>query len=215
MVSLDRIVCVDTAVAHLAGALGRPTDLLLQPDWADWRWLGRALDTIWYPGVRLRRRSRGESFADAVAQVAEDLVAEDLAGQAGANLPAPAPLAAPLSAGELLDRISILDLKAERIDDAGKRARVRAERAQLVAARDAAGLPLRALAPLDAELRRVNGELWDVEDRLRACEAGGDFGPGFVALARSVYLTNDRRAALKREISRRAGSAILEEKSYR
>ncbi len=209
MASLDRIVCVDTAVAHLAGALGRPTDLLLQPDWADWRWLGRALDTIWYPTMRLRRRARGETFADAAAQAAADL-----AGSAAPGAAARGALTAPLSAGELLDRISILDLKAERIPDASKRAHVRAERSQLLAVRDAAGLPGRALAALEEELRRVNGELWDVEDRLRACEAGGDFGPRFVALARSVYLANDRRAALKREISRRAGSPILEEKSY-
>ncbi|WP_406858392.1 hypothetical protein ABEG18_12515 [Alsobacter sp. KACC 23698] len=213
MASLDRIVCVDTAVAHLAGALGRPADLLLQPDWADWRWLGRALDTIWYPTLRLRRRARGETFADAVAQAAVDLAGGAGPG-AGQGSVAGVALTAPLSAGELLDRISILDLKAERILDAAKRAHVRAERSQLRAVRDAAGLPGRALEPLAEELRRVNGELWDVEDRLRACEAGGDFGPRFVALARSVYHVNDRRAALKREISRRAGSPILEEKSY-
>jgi hypothetical protein len=65
-----------------------------------------------------------------------------------------------------------------------------------------------------AQLVTVNGELWDIEDRIRDCERAGDFGSGFVELARAVYHTNDRRAALKAQINQLCGSQLVEEKSY-
>jgi len=71
------------------------------------------------------------------------------------------------------------------------------------------------LDELDEALRAANEALWDIEDRIRGCEAAGDFGAEFVALARAVYRTNDRRAALKREISLALGSRLIEEKSYK
>jgi len=71
-----------------------------------------------------------------------------------------------------------------------------------------------ALDRLASDLKAVNGELWQIEDELRDCERRGDFGPSFLALARAVYRTNDRRAALKREINTLLGSALIEEKSY-
>ena len=67
---------------------------------------------------------------------------------------------------------------------------------------------------LVADLRRVNEELWEIEDAIRECERRQDFGPRFVELARSVYRSNDRRAALKRRVNELLGSAIVEEKSY-
>ena len=70
------------------------------------------------------------------------------------------------------------------------------------------------LAGLSAELKASNASLWRIEDEIRVCERNGDFGPHFVELARSVYETNDRRAALKRRINERLGSEIIEEKSY-
>ena len=74
--------------------------------------------------------------------------------------------------------------------------------------------PPRELAPLARELKAVNEKLWDAEDAIRACERRGDFSARFVALARSVYTENDRRAALKRRISELLGSPLIEEKSY-
>jgi hypothetical protein len=71
-----------------------------------------------------------------------------------------------------------------------------------------------ALAASSAELRAINEELWEIEDRIRDCEKSGDFGPRFIALARSVYRANDRRAAVKRRINEASGSEIVEEKSY-
>jgi hypothetical protein len=116
--------------------------------------------------------------------------------------------------GELIDKITILEIKSERISDEEKLRNVRMELQTLVAARDRTILPPDALAPLTAELRSVNEALWDIEDEVRLCERDGDFGPKFVDLARSVYKNNDHRAALKRKINELLGSAIVEEKSY-
>lgn len=122
------------------------------------------------------------------------------------------PILVPVSWGELLDKITILDIKAERIADAGKRANVERERAALNAV---AAVPMPpAAGALIEGLRGVNAALWDIEDAIRDCERQQDFGPRFVELARSVYRTNDRRAALKRELNDLLGSELVEEKSY-
>ena len=120
----------------------------------------------------------------------------------------------PVSWGELLDKITILEIKQERLTDAGKLANVRAELSALIAVRDGGdGLPSE-VGPVIAELRAVNAQLWDIEDAIRLCEAAGDFGDRFVSLARSVYFTNDRRAALKRDLNTLLNSELVEEKSY-
>lgn len=121
----------------------------------------------------------------------------------------------PVSAGELIDKITILRLKAERIGDPVREANVRRELALLETVRAGFLGSLDGLAPLMAELQAVNAALWDVEEGKRDCERRQDFGPAFVALARSVYLENDRRAALKRRIDDLAGSDLVEEKSHR
>ncbi len=121
----------------------------------------------------------------------------------------------PVSAGELIDKISIFRLKAERIGDPDREAYVRRELALLEAVRTEFLGSLDGLAPLMAELLAVNAALWDVEEGKRDCERRQDFGPAFIALARSVYLENDRRAALKRRIDDLAGSDLVEEKSHR
>jgi hypothetical protein len=120
----------------------------------------------------------------------------------------------PAAPGELIDRITILEIKAERINDARKLANIRAELAMLRRARDESLDRADWLDRLAAALKSVNAELWEIEDRIRECERRGDFGVGFVELARAVYRTNDRRAAIKREINARLDSAIVEEKSY-
>ena len=118
-----------------------------------------------------------------------------------------------ISPGELLDKLTILEIKAARITDAAKLANVGREQATLAAA--AAGLPAAdGLAALRDDLKAVNERLWDIEDEIREHERRGDFGDGFVALARAVYVTNDRRAALKRQINELLNSDIAEEKSY-
>ena len=119
-----------------------------------------------------------------------------------------------ISPGEMIDKITILEIKAERMTDAKKLANVQAELASLSADRDAA---IPASAELDecaAALKKVNKTLWEIEDEIRACERGKDFGPRFVELARAVYLNNDERAAIKRRINEMLGATIVEEKSY-
>ena len=121
---------------------------------------------------------------------------------------------APIGAGELIDKITILEIKAERLTDAQKARNVATELELLRDIRAEAGLDGAQIDAFAAELRTINAALWDIEDALRACEARGDFGAGFVALARDVYRTNDRRSAIKKRIDLALGSTIVEEKSY-
>jgi hypothetical protein len=121
----------------------------------------------------------------------------------------------PVSAGELVDKITILRVKAERIGDPAKAANVRRE-LELLEASAREHLPdTPELQAQVAELTEVNGRLWDIEEGKRDCERRQDFGPGFVELARAVYVENDRRARVKRRINELTGSEIVEEKSYR
>src|SRR5687768_9985359 len=99
-----------------------------------------------------------------------------------------------VSPGELIDKITILEIKLERMTDPGKLKNVRLELETLSASRDRAVVPSPSLGALTADLRAINEELWQIEDDIRDCERAGDFGERFVALARSVYRKNDRRA---------------------
>ncbi len=119
-----------------------------------------------------------------------------------------------VSPGELIDKITILEIKAERIADPDKVANVQRELRSLVAARSAALPSSRELDELTAELRGINERLWQIEDDIRDCERNGDFGERFIDLARAVYRTNDRRAAAKRGINELLGSELVEEKDY-
>ncbi len=127
------------------------------------------------------------------------------------------PLATPLlpaAWGEVFDKLSILEIKCDRLSGEAALANVRHERQILAAAAAPALAACPELAEHQARLARVNGTLWDVEDRLRECEAAGRFDAGFVELARSVYRLNDERAAIKRAINALLRSEIVEEKSY-
>jgi len=119
-----------------------------------------------------------------------------------------------LPLGDVVDKITILLIKVDKIGDAAKLANIRTELQTLRQSWTEAGhTPLEELADWNG-LREVNQNLWDVEDDLRDCERDGDFGPRFVELARSVYHLNDKRAALKRSINVALGSRLVEEKSY-
>jgi len=121
----------------------------------------------------------------------------------------------PLSAGELLDKITILRIKAARIEEPGKLANVRHE---LTLLERIWGEAFGASGTLDgdeAELERVNGALWEIEDLILEHDARGVFDAAFIELARAVYLRNDERAAIKRRINLKLNSPIVEEKSYR
>jgi hypothetical protein len=120
-----------------------------------------------------------------------------------------------ISVGEFLDKLSILEIKSERIEDPVKLGHVRRELETLRGAWAAS--PFADADPGEeyAQLAALNRTLWDIEDQIREREACGDFGAGFVELARSVYRTNDRRAAIKRRLNLRLGSDLVEVKSYR
>jgi hypothetical protein len=124
-------------------------------------------------------------------------------------------LLVPVPYGEIADRVAILELKIARISDPGKVGAARALRDEWVRRWDEAGLP--ALERLEewAGLVEVNAELWEVEDEVRICERNQRFDDRFVALARRVYLANDRRAALKSAIDRRLGSPFSEPKEHK
>ncbi len=123
-------------------------------------------------------------------------------------------IAVEIAPGELIDKITILDIKLERMTDPAQLANVRAEWETLTAVRHRAIPATAELDAVAADLKRVNGELWDIEDRIRECERAKDFGADFVELARAVYRLNDRRAAFKRRLNELLGSRLVEEKSY-
>ena len=123
-------------------------------------------------------------------------------------------ISVPVSVGELADKLSILQIKSERIDDAAKRAHVEAEMAGLrpIWERLVADSP--ALAGHYDRLKAVNEQMWDVQDGLREREARKDFDAGFIELARAVAVRNGERVAIKNGINRLAGSRFIEEKQY-
>ena len=120
----------------------------------------------------------------------------------------------PVSPGELIDKITILEIKSERMRDAAQLNNVRTELASLLAVCDRHVPSSHELSDLTRQLKAVNESLWQIEDEIRGCESSRDFGPQFVELARSVYRENDRRAQLKRDINVLLGSQLMEEKAY-
>ncbi|MDP1645337.1 MAG: DUF6165 family protein [Thiobacillus sp.] len=119
-----------------------------------------------------------------------------------------------VGAGELIDKITILKIKAVRMTAPAKLRNVKHELDVLSRARAENLDQSDELDRLEEALRMVNETLWVIEDDIRACEAARDFGPKFIELARSVYIQNDKRAAIKKSINERCGSSIVEEKSY-
>ena len=125
-----------------------------------------------------------------------------------------AELLVPISPGELIDKITILEIKSQRMTDAVKLHNVRTELSLLSDTWKASPFSATDISAEWAGLRDVNAKLWDIEDRIRDQERDGRFDAEFVELARAVYFTNDERAAIKKQINTRLGSALVEEKSY-
>ena len=119
-----------------------------------------------------------------------------------------------VSAGELLDKITILEIKSERIEDEEKLRNVRKELELLRKIWAESPLSRSDISTQMEELKRVNESLWDIEDKVRLKEAANTFDDEFVQLARSVYQINDKRSVIKRELNRLLGSELMEEKSY-
>lgn len=219
MQHLDLVITSDTALAHLAGALGRPVWVVLSTA-SDWRWFRNRSDSPWYPTMRLFRQKTLGDWESVFAEIARELQTQRASpapkfyGLADAAKQPTRSVHVEIAPGELIDKITILEIKAEQITDADKLRNVQKE-LEILARCRAESLPaLSELESLTASLKDVNKQLWEIEDQIRDCERNQDFGETFIALARAVYKTNDRRAQLKREINDLLGSRIVEEKSY-
>lgn len=121
----------------------------------------------------------------------------------------------PVSPGEVLDKITILEIKAERMTEPAKLDNVRRELALLREFWLRAVREDEKTRKLHRQLKEINEALWEIEDDIRDKERAGEFDQRFIELARSVYFTNDRRSKLKKELNEHLGSEIVEEKSYR
>src|SRR5262249_54541355 len=157
----------------------------------DWRRLLDREDDPWYPTVRQFRQRRHGDW-DELFQRITDALRSQLARRGA--LP---PIKVEIAPGELLDKLTILEIKAERASDPAKLRNVRTELALLIAVRTHSVAESPKVQALYSELKTVNEKLWEIEDEIRLCERREDFGPHFIALARSVYRLNDNRAALK------------------
>ncbi len=120
----------------------------------------------------------------------------------------------PISPGELLDKITILQIKAERIDNPAKVANVNTELQLLTEVWNQSVETDEVIEALTQELKRINEALWEIEDDIRDEERNKRFGDRFIELARAVYVTNDKRAEAKKKVNLHLNSTIVEEKSY-
>jgi len=119
-----------------------------------------------------------------------------------------------ISAGELLDKISILEIKLEKVQDKEKRKEIKKEYEILKKTQDSNIKNTNEVKNFSMKLKKVNEELWIIEDKIRICEKNKDFGKDFIELARAVYLNNDKRAKIKSDINEVLGSNIREIKQY-
>jgi hypothetical protein len=206
MRNLDVLITCDSSLAHLAGALGAPVWMAISST-PDWRWLSHREDTPWYPSMRIFRQSDRFVWGPVFERMAAEL---RVLARARARVPSVTVRIAP---GELIDRITRLQVKAERVADPAELSEVRGELAELIDARDRTILDPAGLEGLTAELRAVHEALWMIEERLRQCERAGDFGAEFVELARSAYEHRGRRSALRRRIDERLRAEIIGEES--
>ena len=215
----DLVITSDTSVAHLAGGMGKTTWLLLKTV-PEWRWGLEGESTFWYPSMRLfRQRERGnwdevlQRVADALEEHFESNI--DVAHTMAEQKSRPKPIQdilAPVSLGELIDKITILQIK--RAHARGKSIdNIEHELNELNATLERLSVDVDQ-AVID-QLKCVNQELWNIEDSIRDCERQKSFGEDFIDLARAIYQKNDYRAALKKEINIIYGSALIEEKLYR
>ena len=198
---LDLVITCDTAIGHLAGGLGVPVWLALSAA-ADWRWLTGRIDTPWYPTMRLFRQTKLGRWDD-VFEYMTDEVRKKLVRGGTAQA-----ISVTISPGELLDKLTILQIKSERIHDAAKLRNIRAELAALTAASDEAIQPSEQMTGLTTELKQVNEAIWEAEDFLHSREKTRQFDAQFIEMARSVYRNNDRRAAIKRQNQRTTRGSV-------
>jgi tetratricopeptide (TPR) repeat protein len=214
---LDLIICCDTSIAHLAGALARPVWIALG-DRPEWRWQQQREDSLWYSTARLFRQEAGDDWDGVFSRMSGALI--ELLKTEATSLPEsanPPNFFSPrvgVSWGELLDKISILEIKAKRMTSSAAIANVRRELEHLSAVlAGVAPLPLQ-VEKEHSTLRTTNEHLWELEDAVRACEADQRFDAQFIDAARKIYAFNDRRAKIKQQINILMKSTFIEEKEH-
>ena len=211
--------------------MGKTTWLLLQKV-PEWRWGLEGETTFWYPSMRLFRQKERGNWDEVMERVKEALQEEFPAR--GAATPQPGhkrktatvslasqrktsaaksrqEITAPISLGELIDKITILEIKTQHLQGTSLE-NVKKELNALETTLKA--LQLDIDPTLVQRLKEVNQDLWEIEDNIRDQERQKNFGETFIRMARSVYQQNDRRAAIKKEINTTYGSAFVEEKYY-
>jgi hypothetical protein len=205
VMNLDLVISADSALGHLAGALGRPAWIAL-PSASDWRWLLEREDTPWYPDVRLFRQPRLGDWKSVFERMALQLKAR--APRAATAARGRSPISIEIAPGELIDRISILELQRSRTSDRDQLRAIGTQIDSLISARERAiGGGSDEVAALAGELRQANEAIWKAEDDLRQCEKAGDYGIRFVEQVRTVLRQRERRNALKSTINEKLGAA--------
>jgi hypothetical protein len=214
----DLVITNDTAVAHLAGGMGKTTWLLLHKV-PDWRWGLESESSFWYPSMRLFRQKEAGNWDEVMERVAKEL-GRFLRFSRVPQLPAAAasPAArkqalqsvlAPISLGELIDKISILQLKAQHFAGPSlENARMELKALEVIFN----SLPFVMEAGPKQRLKAVNQEIWQLEDGIAVQERKKEFGKTYIQLARSIQQKNGLRAAIKKEINTTYGFAFVEEK---
>jgi len=214
MKQLQLIITVDTATAHLAGALGVPVWVTL-PLVPDWRWMQERSDSPWYPSMRLFRQHKAgdwESVIEQILAALQTLVPTTNIKKAAA--PLAGLVTAEIAIGELIDKITILEIKMREVKNQAKLKNIKTELEALKETYHHFVSPTQEIEELSKQLLDVNKKLWDIEDLIREKESKQHFDQEFIELARGVYFTNDQRCAIKRKLNDLVGSRIVEEKSY-
>jgi len=220
MKNLDLIITIDTSTGHLSAGLGMPTWVLI-PNPPDWRWMFDRTDTPWYPTTMhlFRQPTPGnwERVFDDIEQELRAFVAAKRNTSKTVSLKSSEAnnIAAAISYGELIDKITILEIKQKNITDETKLHNITKELETLHKTRDQYLSVTPELNQLTAQLYKTNCMLWDIEDAIRDKERHKEFDDEFIQLARSVYHTNDQRCRIKRAINELYNSPLLEEKSYK
>ena len=206
ILNTDLIITTDTSIAHLAAGMGKPTWCLLKYV-PDWRWGLYSKTTFWYPSMKLFRQSERNNWVDVINRVSEELKVFLKNKNSAQSL-----LLAPISIGELFDKISILEIKKLKIEGE-KISNIDRELNYLNKIVSKNNLIIDK--QLIFNLKKINSNLWEIEDKLRFKENKNEFDKEFINLARSVYVENDKRASIKKEINLKYSSEIIEEKSYK
>lgn len=204
MLNLDLVITSDTSVAHLAGALGCPVWVAVKfvPDW---RWLLEGEENPWYPTMRVFRQVRRGVWSDVFAEIYVQLLT--LLKRSVATFPL-----IPVSWGELIDKMTVLEIREKNISDCYELKNIKNEQLLLNQALEKISVADIELMNLKSTLKIVNQALWDIENQIRKKEADQSFDEQFIELARSVYRLNDERFRIKNEIDLVIASEIVEEK---